>query len=80
MLASLTGDCYVEVDLVIPELMQDTDSWSKFPWYRSAKALPPGHGPVLIEVAEHSFALVFAPAPVLSQTPAPVLSQTLARP
>jgi hypothetical protein len=51
---------YIEVDLVVVGLMQDTESWRKFPWYGPARSLPEGHGPVLIDLGDSSFALVFA--------------------
>ncbi len=57
-LSQVTDDKYVEIDLVVPELMKTTESWRKFPWYQAAAELPQGHGPVLIETSDRSFALV----------------------
>lgn len=66
-LIELSGGHYVEVDLVVPELVGDTDSWKKFAWYGAVRSLPPGHGTTLVRVSERSFALVFA---ALDGTPA----------
>jgi len=62
-LVELSGAGYVEIDLVVPELMQDTESWRKFPWYDAVRSLPPGRGVTLVEVSERSFALVFGAEP-----------------
>jgi len=61
-LSDLSGGLYVEIDLVIPELMQDSESWQKFPWYQAVRSLPPEHGPTLVQVSAGSFALVFEPS------------------
>lgn len=58
-LAKATNGHYLEIDLVVPGLMQATDSWKKFRWYDAAASLPAGHGPVLIQLDARSFALVF---------------------
>lgn len=62
-LVTLTADRYVEVDLVVPELALDTESWQKFHWYAALRSLPAEHGFVLVQVSEQSFALVFPRAP-----------------
>lgn len=54
-----SADRYVEVDLVVPELVQDTESWQKFLWYEAVRSLPKDHAFVLVQVSERSFALVF---------------------
>lgn len=62
-LSELSAGHYVEVDLVVPELVQDTDSWRKFVWYDAVRALAKGHGPTLVQASERSFALVFEATP-----------------
>lgn len=62
-LSAHTEGRYVEVDLVVPELMQDTESWQKFLWYDAARSLPEDHGATLVHVSERSFALVFPRSP-----------------
>jgi hypothetical protein len=61
-LVELSGGHYVEIDLVLPELVGDSDSWKKFAWYEAVRALPRGHGTTLVRVSERSVALVFAVA------------------
>ena len=58
-LADRTEGRYVEVDLVVPELVQDSESWRKFLWYQAVESLPEAHGTVLVRVSDRSFALVF---------------------
>lgn len=62
-LSARTEGRYVEVDLVVPELMQDTESWQKFLWYSAVRSLPEDHGATLVHVSDHSFALVFPRSP-----------------
>lgn len=59
-LIELSADRYVEVDLVVPELVRDSESWQKFAWYDAVRSLPAGHGTTLVRAGERSFALVFA--------------------
>jgi hypothetical protein len=59
-LIELSGDRYVEIDLVVPELVGESESWQKFAWYAAVRSLPPGHGTTLVRVSHRSFALVFA--------------------
>jgi hypothetical protein len=62
-LSDLSAGHYVEVDLVVPELVADSDSWRKFVWYDAVRSLAKGHGPTLVQASERSFALVFEAAP-----------------
>lgn len=62
-LSALSHGAYVELDLVVPELVQDTESWQKFHWYKAVRALPETHGATLVRVSDQSFALVFARQP-----------------
>lgn len=39
-LATATTDGYVELDLIVPELVKDTATWQKLPWYAPHKADP----------------------------------------
>lgn len=51
---------YVELDLVVPEYIKDSDSWKKLPWYASYEPARVGGSVVLIKVAPKSYAMVFA--------------------
>lgn len=57
-LAARTQGRYTAIDLIVPEHIQDTDSWRAFPWY---DAVPPltDDGCVLLELAPRSWVLFF---------------------
>lgn len=57
-MTELSGSGYREIDLVLPELVQDSESWRKFLWYEAMRSLPERHGFVLVLVSETSYALV----------------------
>lgn len=57
-----TDQAYLEVDLIVPELVQDTESWRSFPWYEAYQTLPDKSGTVLMKWGEHSYSLFFSPA------------------
>jgi hypothetical protein len=55
-----TGDHYVELDLIVPEFIQDNDSWRKMPWYPHYDRSKLGDKVVLFNPAPNSYVLVFA--------------------
>lgn len=54
-----TAGRYVELDLIVPEYVKDTESWRAFPWYSAYTQLKGSHGALLYVVAPHSFVLIF---------------------
>jgi len=67
-LARATQDRYVELDLVIPEQIKDTEAWRALPWYHYYSAEKAGSEAYLFSWAPRAYALVFpraAPAPSL---------------
>ncbi len=52
---------YVEVDFVLPALVQDTPSWRKFAWYDAYSRLAPSALPALLPAGAGSYALVLGP-------------------
>lgn len=69
-LAGATSGRYVELDLVIPEQIKDTDVWRALPWYAHYQREKAGKGAYLYSWAPHAYVLVFpkaeppsAPAP-----------------
>lgn len=61
-LQELTGGSYTELDLIVPEHIQDTDSWRAQPWY---DAVPPltSAGSVLLQVAPRRWVLFLSTSP-----------------
>lgn len=60
-LDAATQGAYVEVDLVVPELIRSTDSWRQLAWYEAVQSTSGrGHQTWLIEVGPRSYALVFS--------------------
>lgn len=56
-----TGGRYVELDLIVPSYVKDTDSWKKLPWYDAWKRSPGSKDTVtLYRLGEASFVLLFA--------------------
>lgn len=55
---------YLEVDLILPALITDSETWRAFPWYQAyqAAAHKPGET-LLIPWGEHSVAFIFSPEP-----------------
>ena len=65
-LAHKTGGRYVELDLVVPEYIRDSEAWTSLPWYPHYDRARLGKRAVLLRVAPSSYALVLpesAPAP-----------------
>ncbi len=58
-LAAATGDRYVELDLIVPEFVRDTEAWRALPWYAAFDAKAHGKKAVLFETGPRSFVLVF---------------------
>jgi hypothetical protein len=50
---------YAEVDLIVPELVRDTESWRRFAWYAAVTALPADHRYAVVQTGLQSFALVW---------------------
>jgi hypothetical protein len=68
-LSETTHGRYVELDLVIPEQIKDTDAWRALPWYDFYSRDRAGSEAYLYSWAPHAYALLFpkaseaAPAP-----------------
>ncbi len=54
---------YVEIDLIVPEYIKDTDAWRAFPWYAHYDAAKLGSRVTLFETGPNSFTLIFASQP-----------------
>jgi hypothetical protein len=52
---------YLEIDLVIPELISDSVSWKSFAWYDAYAALDHKEGAILMQWGERSFSLFLEP-------------------
>ena len=63
-LATATGGRYVELDLIVPEYVKNTESWQKLPWYASWQADGgPKDKPTLYRLGDRSFVLLFPTTP-----------------
>jgi hypothetical protein len=58
-LSAATGGRYVELDLVIPEQIKDTEAWRALPWYSHYPREKAGTGAYLYSWAPHAYALLF---------------------
>jgi hypothetical protein len=67
-LAAATSQRYVELDLVIPEQIKDSDTWQALPWYPLYSAAKADSSAYLLSWAPHAYALVF---PKTAPEPAP---------
>jgi hypothetical protein len=67
-LSQATQGRYVELDLVIPEQIKDTDAWRAQPWYAAYSRAQPGSEAFLYSWAPHAYALLF-PRPTESGSP-----------
>ncbi len=58
-----TSGRYVEVDLIVPEAIKDTDAWRSLPWYAhfddTAQRIVSQHRTLLITLRPRSYVLVF---------------------
>ena len=74
-LSAATGGHYVELDLVIPEQIKDSEAWRGLPWYAHYSREKAGPGAYLYSWAPHAYALLFPksdptpPSDPVSQTP-----------
>lgn len=67
-LSAATGGHYVELDLVIPEQIKDTESWRALPWYSHYSRENAGNEAYLFSWAPHAYALLF-PRADATETP-----------
>lgn len=52
---------YLEIDLIVPELIADSESWRSFAWYEAYKALEHREGAILMKWGENSYSLFLEP-------------------
>lgn len=52
---------YLELDLIVPELISDTDSWRTFAWYDAYLALDHSSGAILMQWGNNSYTLFLEP-------------------
>jgi hypothetical protein len=50
---------YVELDLIVPEYVKDTESWQAFPWYTEYRAMQDRTQTLLYAPSSASFVLIF---------------------
>jgi hypothetical protein len=60
---------YVELDLVVPEYVKDTEAWRSLPWYTAYDAKAHAARTVLIQTGSNAYALVFPRSPAGVGTP-----------
>jgi hypothetical protein len=60
---------YVELDLVIPEQIKDTESWRGLAWYAHYSREKAGSEAYLFSWAPHAYALIFPQSPVPESAP-----------
>ena len=53
------GGKLVELDLIVPEFIKDTDAWKSQLWYPAYDREAMGAATVLVEMGPRSYALVF---------------------
>jgi hypothetical protein len=58
-LQKLTGDCYVDVDLVVPEFISDSPAWQSLPWTHIFDPNAHPEAATLLSPGKGSFVLVF---------------------
>jgi hypothetical protein len=54
---------YVELDLIVPEYVKDTEAWRSLPWYEAFAKAPRSEATRLFATGPRSFVLVFANTP-----------------
>ncbi len=54
-----TSHRYVELDLIVPEMIRDTDAWMAQPWYPHYAASAQGRKTILFRMRPRSYALIF---------------------
>jgi hypothetical protein len=65
-LAAATTGRYVELDLIIPEQIKDTETWRALPWYSRYSVEKSGSEAYLLSWAPHAYALIFPKTPEAS--------------
>ncbi len=58
-LATATQDRYVELDLIVPEFVKDSEAWRNLPWFAAFDREHLSDETLLYRTGEHSFVLVF---------------------
>lgn len=56
-----TKGSYLEIDLIVPELISDSESWKSFAWYDAYHALDHNEGAILMRWGEKSYSLFLEP-------------------
>ncbi len=70
-LADATDGAYVELDLIVPEFIKSTSTWTALPWYQHYDPEKFGDRAVLFQPSHNSFVLVL---PLAAKPPAPALN------
>jgi hypothetical protein len=68
-LSAATAGHYVELDLIIPEQIKDTDAWRALPWYAHYSREKAGSEAYLFSWAPHAYALLFPRADATETKP-----------
>jgi hypothetical protein len=55
------GAKYMEVDLIVPEAIRDTDAWKSMPWYGKLQRENQGNRAVLMTLGPSSYVVFFPP-------------------
>ncbi len=58
-LQQTTHGGYIELDLIVPEYVRDTETWRALPWYAAYAKRPAGDGTWLYSPSPQSFVLIF---------------------
>lgn len=58
-LKEATGDRYVELDIFVPELIRDTDTWKAFSWYPHYDRTIHGDKVAVFRTGDRSFVMIF---------------------
>lgn len=53
------GGSYVEIDLIVPEYIKDSETWRSLPWYAHYDAAKLGSKVTLFEVGPKSYVMIF---------------------
>src|SRR5690606_30852570 len=56
-----TGGSYLEIDLIVPELISDSESWKTFVWYDAYNSLNHQEGALLMRWGDKSYTLFLEP-------------------
>lgn len=69
-MVQLTGGRYLELDLIVPEYIKDSEVWKALPWYSAYAALGPSDQVTLYQVGPYSYTLIFARSAAAVSNPA----------